>query len=111
MAKKKVEPKRWAIRGQSTDGMMVTLGRYETEEEAKDDLVALTKEGRYRDMEILKLDVPDPPPDDEEGGDSSGDESSGANGAGEKEEEGDGDQSEASPKDSDDDSDDKEIED
>lgn len=46
------EPKRWRVRGRSTDGLMVTLGRHDTEKEAQAEAEKLLKEGFYRDVTV-----------------------------------------------------------
>lgn len=53
-------PKRWRIRGKARDGLVVTLGKYETEAEAQLDLQRLTAAGRYRNLGLEAL--PPPPP-------------------------------------------------
>lgn len=55
-------PKLWRIRGRARDGLLVTLGRYETEPEAQFDLLRLTEGGRYRNLELQALAPPAPPP-------------------------------------------------
>jgi len=55
-------PKLWRIRGKARDGLVVTLGRYETEAEAQIDLQRLTEAGGYRNLEIQALAPPPPPP-------------------------------------------------
>ena len=46
------EPKRWRVRATASDGLAVTLGRYDTEEEAQADLARLSAEGNYRDLRV-----------------------------------------------------------
>lgn len=46
------EPKRWCVRGKASDGLMVTLGRYLTEDEARADCEKIIKEGLYRDVRV-----------------------------------------------------------
>lgn len=53
-------PKLWRIRGKARDGLVVTLGKYETEPEAEVDLERLTKSGGYRNLAVEAL--PPPPP-------------------------------------------------
>ncbi|MFO0839705.1 MAG: hypothetical protein U1D55_14415 [Phycisphaerae bacterium] len=50
----------WRIRGRAPDGLVVTLGRYETEPEAQADLSRFKREGRYRELDLQAL--PPPPP-------------------------------------------------
>ncbi len=59
-------PKRWRVRGTATDGLVVTLGRYETEEQANADRDRLVREGVYRDVHV------DPIPPAPEAGPASG---------------------------------------
>jgi hypothetical protein len=54
-------PKLWRIRGKAGDGMVVTLGRYETEEEAQTEMQRLTEAGSYRNLELQAI-APPPPP-------------------------------------------------
>lgn len=54
-------PKLWRIRGKARDGLIVTLGRYETETEAQLDLKRLADLGNYRNLEVEAL--PPPPPE------------------------------------------------
>jgi hypothetical protein len=58
-----VAPKLWRIRGKAGDGLVVTLGKYETEAEAQLDMVRLTESGGYRDLAIEALPPPPPPPE------------------------------------------------
>jgi hypothetical protein len=53
-------PKLWRIRGKARDGLVVTLGKYETEREAQLDLQRFTKSGGYRNLVVEAL--PPPPP-------------------------------------------------
>ncbi len=55
-------PKLWRIRGEARDGLVVTLGRYETEPEAQIDMQRLTRDGSYRNLEIQPLAPPAAPP-------------------------------------------------
>jgi hypothetical protein len=63
---KPITPKRWRLRGTASDGLTVTLGRYETSEEAQADAGRLAAGGSYRDLEVQALEVPPeletPPP-------------------------------------------------
>ncbi len=45
-------PKLWRLRGKAADGMVVTLGRYETAEEAQAELARITALGGYRNLTI-----------------------------------------------------------
>ena len=52
----KVEiPKCWRVRGTATDGLTVTLGRYETAEQAAVDCRQLAKRGGYRDLVVQPI--------------------------------------------------------
>lgn len=55
-------PKLWRIRGQARDGLVVTLGKYETEAEAQLDLGRLSGAGGYRNLAVEALPPPPPPP-------------------------------------------------
>lgn len=62
---RKSEPKvwRWRVSGRSSDGKVVTLGKYDTEKEARADHERLIQEGFYRNVkteEIPAAPVPDP---------------------------------------------------
>jgi hypothetical protein len=52
------EPMRWRVRGKASDGLLVTLGRFLTEEEARADCEKLTKEGAYRDIRVDPIEPP-----------------------------------------------------
>ena len=56
---KQTAPKRWRVAGVSDDGVKVTLGRYETEEEAERDLARIVNDGFYRDVSISPIKVKD----------------------------------------------------
>jgi hypothetical protein len=43
---------RWRVRAKSTDGTIVTVGRYATEEEARTDCEKVIREGFYRDVMV-----------------------------------------------------------
>ncbi len=53
-------PKLWRIRGKARDGLVVTLGRYETEPQAQLDLERLTQAGGYRNLELQAITPPPP---------------------------------------------------
>ncbi len=55
-------PKLWRICGQAPDGLLVTLGKYETEPEAQLDLQRLTARGGYRNLTLQPIAAPPPPP-------------------------------------------------
>jgi len=59
-------PKRWRLRGTAADGLTVTLGRYETEEEACADSSRLALGGAYRDLVVQPLEVKPAPEADPE---------------------------------------------
>ncbi|HOB74411.1 MAG TPA: hypothetical protein PKG54_07785 [Phycisphaerae bacterium] len=60
-------PKVWRfrIRGVSGDGTTVTLGRFETEEEARAEYNRLVEEGYYRNLKVRPVDPPPPPAESE----------------------------------------------
>ncbi len=45
-------PKHWRVRGRAVDGLIVTLGRYETAEEAHAQSGKLAESGEYRDLAV-----------------------------------------------------------
>lgn len=51
------EPKiwNWRIRAQSSDGQMVTLGKYDTESEARVEYDRITKDKSYSNVSIENL--------------------------------------------------------
>lgn len=49
------EPKLWRVRGKSTDGLMVTLGRHDAEKAAEADAEKFVKQGLYRDVAIERI--------------------------------------------------------
>ena len=57
-------PKVWRfrIRGVSGDGTTVTLGRFETEEEARAEYDRLVEEGYYRKLKVSPVEPPPPAP-------------------------------------------------
>ena len=46
------QPKFWRVRATAADGLIVTLGRYGTAEEAHADSDAFERSGRYRDLAV-----------------------------------------------------------
>ena len=59
------EPKRWRVRGKSTDGLTVTLGAHGTENAAQAEAEKFRKEGFYRDVTVERIEsVEDPPQQD-----------------------------------------------
>lgn len=57
------EPKRWRVRARSpSDGMIVTIGRYDTEAEAKADRERYIETGYYRDVRVEPIPPPKNPP-------------------------------------------------
>jgi len=60
------EPKRWRLCGKSPgDGLRVTLGRYDTEEEANADREKSAQVGYYRDLRVEPIpQAPTPAPSD-----------------------------------------------
>lgn len=57
-------PKLWRIRAKAHDGLVVTLGKYETESEAQLDLQRLADAGGYRNLLVEALPPPPPLPPD-----------------------------------------------
>lgn len=55
-------PMLFRIVGKSRDGLVVTLGKYASRDEAEQDLARLTKDAFYRDMKIATITPPAPPP-------------------------------------------------
>jgi hypothetical protein len=56
------EPKRWRVRGKSpADGMVVTLGRYDTEQEAQAACDTLMKQKTYVDPRVEPIVLPSLP--------------------------------------------------
>ena len=59
------EPKRWRVRGKSTDGLIVTLGCHATDKAAQADAEKFLREGFYRDVTVERIQpVEDPPQQD-----------------------------------------------
>lgn len=46
---------RWRVRGRSSDSRLVTLGKYDTEADAKADHRRIVSEGFYRDVSIEEI--------------------------------------------------------
>jgi|GEM_PF-1322534 len=63
---KQDEPKHWRIRAKSSDGVVVTLGRYETETKARADCDAYIKDGFYRDVVVDHIKPAETAPSGEE---------------------------------------------
>ena len=61
-AKWQGEPKRWRVRGRSTDDLMVTLGCHDTEKEAQAEAEKFAKEGFYRDVTVERIKRAEEPP-------------------------------------------------
>ena len=70
MARKRIvlsrarEPLTWRVRGKASDGMIVTLGKYDSEKEAEADCERFVKEG-YADVRIDPIKPPSAPKDAE----------------------------------------------
>ena len=62
MPPKQTEPLTWRIRGKSTDGLEVTLGKYDTKKKAEADCERFVNEG-YADVRIDPIKLPPPSPD------------------------------------------------
>jgi hypothetical protein len=56
------EPKRWRVRGKSSDGLVVTLGSHGTEKAAQADAEKFLKEGFYRDVTVERIQPAGDPP-------------------------------------------------
>ncbi len=48
-------PKHWRLRATAADGLVVTLGRYETAEQAHADCAKLAEQGGYRDFAVQPI--------------------------------------------------------
>ena len=59
------EPKRWRVRGKSTDGLIVTLGSHGTEKAARAEADKFLKEGFYRDVTVERIQPAEGPPQQE----------------------------------------------
>jgi hypothetical protein len=64
---KSSEPKRWRVIGVSDDGTKVTLGRYETKEEAERDHSRIVNDGFYKSVDITPIEVKEEPEQDAAG--------------------------------------------
>ncbi|MGQ9649817.1 MAG: hypothetical protein ACUVXJ_06890 [Phycisphaerae bacterium] len=55
--RQQAEPKiwNWRVRGRSIDSQIVTLGKYDTEDEAKADRDKIVKEGYYRNVRVEQI--------------------------------------------------------
>jgi hypothetical protein len=57
------QPKFWRVRATAADGVTVTLGRYETAEQADADRANFAAQGGYRDLAVEPIEQkPEPPP-------------------------------------------------
>jgi hypothetical protein len=55
------QPKHWRLRATAADGLIVTLGRYETAEEAHADRGHFAEQGGYRNLTVQPIELrPDP---------------------------------------------------
>jgi hypothetical protein len=48
-------PKHWRLRATAADGLTVTLGRYETVEQAQADCGVLSERGGYRNLTVQPI--------------------------------------------------------
>jgi hypothetical protein len=48
-------PKFWRLRAMASDGVSVTLGRYETEEQAQAECAAFAARGIYRHLDVQSI--------------------------------------------------------
>lgn len=55
------QPKSWRLRAVAADGLAVTLGRYDTAEEAGAERNKFAAEGRYRNLTVERIE-PRPQP-------------------------------------------------
>ena len=65
MPPKQVDPLTWRIRGKASDGMIVTLGKYDSKNKAEADSERFIREG-YGDVQIDPIEQPKPPEDESE---------------------------------------------
>lgn len=57
------QPKHWRLQATAPDGMIVTLGRYETAEQAHADCGHFTEQGGYHNLSVQRIEPrPDPSP-------------------------------------------------
>lgn len=59
------QPKHWRLRATAADGLTVTLGLYETAEQAQADREHLVEQGGYRDFAVERIQPKPAPPADE----------------------------------------------
>lgn len=55
-------PKLWRVQGKATDGLVVTLGRFDTQEQANLEAERLISEAAYRDVVVQAI-IPTTPPE------------------------------------------------
>ncbi len=60
MPPKQVDPLTWRIRGKASDGMIVTLGKYDTKKKAEADCERFVREG-YGNVKLDPIKLPPPP--------------------------------------------------
>ncbi|HVP13754.1 MAG TPA: hypothetical protein VMV94_21440 [Phycisphaerae bacterium] len=57
------QPKHWRLRATAADGLTITLGRYETAEQAHADRETFAGQGGYRNLSVERIEPkPEPPP-------------------------------------------------
>jgi hypothetical protein len=57
------QPKHWRLRATAADGLIVTLGRYETAEQAHADCGNFAQQGGYRNLAVQPIELrPDAAP-------------------------------------------------
>ena len=49
------KPKLWCVRGKAADGLMVTLGRFETSEEAQAEHDKIALRNEYRELSVQPI--------------------------------------------------------
>lgn len=62
----KLQGKEWRLLAESTDGVVVTLGKYDTKESAESDRARIAEEGYYRKLKITYSPTPVKPAEGEE---------------------------------------------
>jgi len=62
----KLPGKEWRILAESADGVVVTLGKYDTKESAESDRARIAEEGFYRNLKITYSPPPAKPAEGEE---------------------------------------------